>query len=82
MKMQKTLNGQRPTIKVDQLSEIAEDVSRNLLFLRTRRFDLVLDQGEGSYVWDVERANAISILAGGIAVCALGPRATRKSRRR
>ena len=35
------------------------------------RFDLVLDRGEGSYVWDVD-GNRYLDLGGGIAVCALG----------
>ena len=35
------------------------------------RFDLVLDRGEGSYVWDVDGRRYLD-LAGGIAVCSLG----------
>jgi acetylornithine/N-succinyldiaminopimelate aminotransferase len=35
------------------------------------RFDLVLERGEGSYVWDVNRKRYLD-LGGGIAVCALG----------
>src|SRR6266404_7929541 len=35
------------------------------------RFDLVLDRGEGSYVWDVDGGRYLD-LAGGIAVCSLG----------
>jgi predicted acetylornithine/succinylornithine family transaminase len=35
------------------------------------RFDLVLDRGEGSYVWDVNGKRYLD-LAGGIAVCSLG----------
>ena len=35
------------------------------------RFDLVLDRGEGSYVWDVD-GNRYLDMGGGIAVCALG----------
>jgi acetylornithine aminotransferase/acetylornithine/N-succinyldiaminopimelate aminotransferase len=35
------------------------------------RFDLVLERGEGSYVWDVN-GNRYLDLGGGIAVCALG----------
>src|SRR5205823_5150445 len=35
------------------------------------RFDLVLDRGEGSYVWDVDGKRYLD-LAGGIAVCSLG----------
>ena len=35
------------------------------------RFDLVLERGEGSYVWDVDDRRYLD-LAGGIAVCSLG----------
>ena len=35
------------------------------------RFDLVLDHGEGSYVWDLDGKRYLD-LAGGIAVCSLG----------
>jgi predicted acetylornithine/succinylornithine family transaminase len=35
------------------------------------RFDLVLERGEGSYVWDAD-GNRYLDLAGGIAVCSLG----------
>src|SRR6266404_5743016 len=35
------------------------------------RFDLVLDRGEGSYVWDIDGRRYLD-LAGGIAVCSLG----------
>src|SRR5256714_6600640 len=35
------------------------------------RFDLVLERGEGSYVWDVDGRRYLD-LAGGIAVCSLG----------
>ncbi|HEV3392752.1 MAG TPA: aspartate aminotransferase family protein [Chthoniobacterales bacterium] len=35
------------------------------------RFDLVLERGEGSYVWDVDGKRYLD-LAGGIAVCSLG----------
>ncbi len=35
------------------------------------RFDLVLERGDGSYVWDVDGKRYLD-LAGGIAVCSLG----------
>src|SRR5438132_13785318 len=35
------------------------------------RFDLILERGEGSYVWDVDEKRYLD-LAGGIAVCSLG----------
>jgi acetylornithine aminotransferase/acetylornithine/N-succinyldiaminopimelate aminotransferase len=35
------------------------------------RFDLVLERGEGSYVWDIDGGRYLD-LAGGIAVCSLG----------
>ena len=36
------------------------------------RFSLVLDHGEGVYLYDTRRKSSISDFAAGIAVCALG----------
>ncbi len=40
-------------------------------FRRYSRFNLVLERGEGSYVWDIEGRRYLD-LGGGIAVCSLG----------
>jgi predicted acetylornithine/succinylornithine family transaminase len=64
------MSGDIKAIKIDRLSDIRK------LFQRTvvpsyARFDLALDHGEGSYVWDVAGRRYLD-LGGGIAVCALG----------
>lgn len=51
-------------------TEIRENFAKNVVPSYSR-FDVVLDRGEGSYVWDKE-GNRYLDLGGGIAVCALG----------
>src|SRR6266480_3450857 len=58
-------NVQRPTQK--DVREMFE----HFVVPSYARFDLVLDRGEGSYVWDVDGKRYLD-LAGGIAVCSLG----------
>jgi len=60
-----TLNAQRST-----QSEICELFER-FVVPSYARFDLVLERGEGSYVWDVDGRRYLD-LGGGIAVCTLG----------
>src|SRR3989440_9295583 len=65
-------NIQRPTSnaqrsKAEKIHEIFEDY----VVPSYSRFDLVLERGEGSYVWDVDGKRYLD-LAGGIAVCSLG----------
>ena len=64
------MSGDMKALKIDRLSDIRK------LFQRTvvptyARFDLALDHGDGSYVFDVAGKRYLD-LGGGIAVCALG----------
>lgn len=68
MKME--MAGDMKTIKVDRLSDIRKQFQRNVI-PSYARFDLALDHGEGSYVFDVAGKRYLD-LGGGIAVCALG----------
>src|SRR3989440_2704510 len=65
-------NVQGPTSNVQHSN--AEDVREafdKFVVPSYSRFDLVLERGEGSYVWDVDGKRYLD-LAGGIAVCSLG----------
>jgi acetylornithine/N-succinyldiaminopimelate aminotransferase len=62
--------GDMKALKVDRLSEIRRLYQRNVI-PSYARFDLALDHGEGSYVYDVAGKRYLD-LGGGIAVCALG----------
>jgi acetylornithine/N-succinyldiaminopimelate aminotransferase len=68
MKME--MAGDMKTLKVDRLSDIRKLFQRNVVPTYAR-FDLALDHGEGSYVFDVAGKRYLD-LGGGIAVCALG----------
>jgi acetylornithine aminotransferase/acetylornithine/N-succinyldiaminopimelate aminotransferase len=68
MKME--MAGDMKTIKVDRLSDIRKLFQRNVIPTYAR-FDVALDHGEGSYVFDVAGKRYLD-LGGGIAVCALG----------
>lgn len=68
MKME--MSGDMKAIKIDRLSDIRKLFQRNVV-PSYARFDLALDHGEGSYVWDVAGRRYLD-LGGGIAVCALG----------
>lgn len=68
MKME--MAGDMKAIKVDRLSEIRRMYQRNVVPSYTR-FDLALDHGERSYVYDVAGKRYLD-LGSGIAVCALG----------
>ena len=65
-------NVQRPTSNVQRPSQnqIRETFER-FVVPSYARFDLVLERGEGSYVWDIDGGRYLD-LAGGIAVCSLG----------
>lgn len=54
----------------NETKRIRELFERNVVPSYTR-FDLVLERGEGSYLWDVDGKRYLD-LAGGIAVCSLG----------
>jgi acetylornithine aminotransferase/acetylornithine/N-succinyldiaminopimelate aminotransferase len=64
------ISGEMKTIKVDRLSDIRKLFQTNVI-PSYARFDLALDHGEGSYVWDVAGKRYLD-LGGGIAVCSLG----------
>ena len=68
MKME--IAGDMKAVKVDRLSDIRKLFQQNVV-PSYARFDLALDHGEGSYVWDVAGRRFLD-LGGGIAVCALG----------
>lgn len=68
MKME--MSGDIKAVKIDRLSDIRKLFQRNVV-PSYARFDLALDHGEGSYVWDVAGRRYLD-LGGGIAVCALG----------
>ncbi len=68
MKME--IGGEMKAIKVDRLSEIRK-LYRDNVIPSYARFDLALDHGERSYIYDVAGKRYLD-LGGGIAVCALG----------
>jgi acetylornithine/N-succinyldiaminopimelate aminotransferase len=68
MKME--MGNEMKAIKVDRLSDIRKLYQRNVV-PSYARFDLALDHGERSYVYDVAGKRYLD-LGGGIAVCALG----------
>jgi acetylornithine/N-succinyldiaminopimelate aminotransferase len=68
MKME--MAGDMKALKVDRLSDIRKLFQRNVV-PSYARFDLALDHGDGSYVFDVAGKRYLD-LGGGIAVCALG----------
>jgi acetylornithine aminotransferase/acetylornithine/N-succinyldiaminopimelate aminotransferase len=68
MKME--MAGDMKSMKVDRLSDIRKLFQENVVPSYSR-FDLALDHGQGSYVFDVAGRRYLD-LGGGIAVCALG----------
>jgi acetylornithine/N-succinyldiaminopimelate aminotransferase len=64
------MGGEMKTLKVDRLSDIRKLFRENVIPTYAR-FDLALDHGERSYVYDVAGKRYLD-LGGGIAVCALG----------
>ena len=68
MKME--IGGEMKAIKVDRLSEIRK-LYRDNVIPSYARFDLALDHGDRSYIYDVAGKRYLD-LGGGIAVCALG----------
>ena len=57
-------------MKIDRLSDIRKLFQRNVV-PSYARFDIALDHGEGSYVWDVAGRRYLD-LGGGLGACALG----------
>ena len=68
MKME--MSGDMKALKLDRLSDIRKLYQRNVV-PSYARFDIALDHGEGSYLWDVAGRRYLD-LGGGIGVCALG----------
>ena len=68
--MKEVLPPPSSAIVQNETKRIRELFERNVVPSYTR-FDLVLERGEGSYVWDVDGKRYLD-LAGGIAVCSLG----------
>jgi acetylornithine/N-succinyldiaminopimelate aminotransferase len=64
------ISGDIKTEKIDRLSDIRKLFQRNVI-PSYARFDLALDHGEGSYLFDVAGKRYLDF-GGGIAVCALG----------
>jgi acetylornithine/N-succinyldiaminopimelate aminotransferase len=64
------MGNEMKAIKVDRLSDIRKQYQRNVI-PSYARFDLALDHGERSHVYDVAGRRYLD-LGGGIAVCALG----------
>ena len=65
MKMEMT--GEMKSLKIERLSDIRKLFQRNVV-PSYARFDLALDHGAGSYVYDVAGKRYLD-LGGGIAVC-------------
>jgi acetylornithine/N-succinyldiaminopimelate aminotransferase len=70
--MKAAANSQRSTLNVQRskAEELREAFDRCVVPSYSR-FELVLERGQGSYVWDVDGKRYLD-LAGGIAVCSLG----------
>src|SRR5689334_18013847 len=68
--MKEALQPPAPAIVQNETKRIQGLFDRNVVPSYSR-FDLVLERGEGSYVWDVDGKRYLD-LAGGIAVCSLG----------
>jgi acetylornithine/N-succinyldiaminopimelate aminotransferase len=70
--MKTKANAQRRTSNVQRSSQKnVRDVFERFVVPSYARFDLVLERGKGSYVWDVQGRRYLD-LGGGIAVCSLG----------
>ena len=68
--MKEILAQTKPPIVQNETKRVRELFEQNVVPSYTR-FDLVLDRGEGSYVWDIDGRRYLD-LAAGIAVCSLG----------
>jgi acetylornithine/N-succinyldiaminopimelate aminotransferase len=69
--MTKTENAEHRTPNVQSQTKRIRGLFEEFVVPSYARFDLVLERGDGSYVWDVEGKRYLD-LAGGIAVCSLG----------
>ena len=64
------MSGDMKAVKIDRLSDIRKSFQRNVVPF-SARFDIALDHGEGSYVWDVAGRRYLD-LGAGFGVCVLG----------
>jgi predicted acetylornithine/succinylornithine family transaminase len=64
-------NAQRSTSNAHRSNQNIRAMFEKFVVPSYARFDLVLERGEGSYVWDADGKRYLD-LGGGIAVCALG----------
>jgi acetylornithine/N-succinyldiaminopimelate aminotransferase len=70
--MMRTENVRRSTPNAQRRNQTKiREMVDNFVVPSYARFDLVLERGKGSYVWDVDGKRYLD-LAGGIAVCSLG----------
>jgi len=68
--MKEVLPATTPAMMKNETKRIRELFEKNVV-PSYARFDLVLERGEGNYVWDVDEKRYLD-LAAGIAVCSLG----------
>ena len=68
--MKEALQPPAPAIVQNETKRVQALFDKNVVPSYSR-FDLVLERGEGSYVWDIDGKRYLD-LAGGIAVCSLG----------
>src|SRR5467141_498895 len=68
--MKEVLAQTQPAIVKNETKRVRELFEQNVV-PSYARFDLVLERGEGSYVWDIDGRRYLD-LAAGIAVCSLG----------
>ena len=69
--MTKTENAERRTPNTEHRTQSVRELFESFVVPSYSRFDLVLERGKGSYVWDVDGRRYLD-LAAGIAVCSLG----------
>lgn len=69
--MTRAENAEHRTPDVESQPQRIRELFEEFVVPSYARFDLVLERGEGSYVWDVDGKRYLD-LAGGIAVCSLG----------
>jgi acetylornithine/N-succinyldiaminopimelate aminotransferase len=69
--MKSGINVQRPTLNAQRSTQTVHELFERNVIPSYARFDLVLERGDGSYVWDADGTRYLD-LGAGIAVCALG----------
>ena len=69
--MKTTENAEHGTANTESRSQSVHELFDRFVVPSYSRFDLVLERGKGSYVWDIDGKRYLD-LAAGIAVCSLG----------